>query len=255
VSTPESHATVELGRIVGIPGPGAKANSRERRDLTIIPIDSNNCLVIACDSCGAVGGKAADILKLPPRYAAKFATRVALTEVMCAGAVPIAITNGIISEMNPTGAEMIQAIGEEARLAGFPDIAITGSTEENFPTAMTGLAITVIGMCPTKDLRFAQAQAGDKFVLLGTPKVGAEVDLECAGFYKEIARLLQVPGVREIVPVGSKGVGYEIRNLAKLHGADIEIYDTGVDLCKSAGPVSCLVVLCAEGLPTSANLR
>ena len=75
---------------------------------------------------------------------------------------------------------------------------------------------------------------------------GAEVDLECPGFYKNIARLLQTPGVRKIVPVGSKGVGYEIRNLADLHRLDVEFHETKIDLCKSAGPVSCIVVLCAE---------
>ena len=216
-----------------------------RRDLTIVPM-GDNCLVIACDSCGAIGIKGGDVFKLQPRYAGKFAARVSLTEVMCAGALPVVITNGVACEMQPTGQEMILGIQDELKNAGISDIVLTGSTEENFATSMTALALTVIGTVPKSKLKFERAIGRDKLVLLGSPKVGSQVDLEGTGFYKEIARLLPLLGVKEIIPVGSKGVAYEAQALAALSGAECKLYQTEIDYLKSAGPATCLLVLCAQ---------
>jgi len=217
-----------------------------RRDLTIIAVSEQHCLVIACDSCGAVGIKDWDVLKIPPRYAAKFTARVALTEVMCSGALPTALTNGVACEMNPTGEQMILGIQDELKNTGITDIILTGSTEENFFTSMTALAITVIGIAKKSDLRFGQAVNDDKLVLFGVPSVGAEVDLDCAGFYTEISHLLSFPEVKEIVPVGSKGVAYEALTLAALSGVSSKLYETRIDYIKSAGPATCLLVLCGK---------
>ena len=217
----------------------------QRRDLTIVPAN-NNCLVIACDSCGAIGFKDGDVFKLPPRYTGKFTARVALTEVMCAGAMPVAITNGVSCEMHPTGEETILGIQEEMQNANITDIVLTGSTEENFATSMTALAITVIGTINESDLRFGRADQGDKFILFGKPFVGSEVDLESKGFYTEIRQLLQLTEVKEIIPVGSKGVAYEAEILANLNDAQFLLYKTEIDYYKSAGPVTCLLILCAE---------
>jgi len=220
-----------------------------RRDLTIISGVGNNCLVIACDSCGAVGEKVGDVLKLSAYYVAKFTARVALKEVMCSGALPVTIINGASCEMKPTGEEMILGIKEELRNANVSDIVLTGSTEENFATNMTALAITVIGIASENELKFKHAAKGDKLILLGSPSVGGEVNLECAGFYAEIRQLLAMPEVREIVPVGSKGIAYEAETLASMNSMLFRRNDVenvvSIDLYKSAGPATCLLVLCS----------
>jgi hypothetical protein len=53
------------------------------RDLTLIKIDSEKTMVIACDSCGSIGMKKYDVLKVPPFFTGKFTTKVALMEVLC----------------------------------------------------------------------------------------------------------------------------------------------------------------------------
>jgi len=218
-----------------------------RRDLTIVPLDgAQDCIVIACDSCGGVGLKEGDVFRLPPRYTAKFTARVALTEVICSGALPVAVANGVSSEMHPTGEETVLGIKDELKNASLTDIVLTGSTEENFAASMTALAITVIGTAKLSELRFKNAIDGDKLVLLGSPKAGTEVDLESAGFYLEIAWLLSMPEVKEIVPVGSKGVAYEAETLSALSGMSFKPYETEIDYFKSAGPATCLLVLCSE---------
>lgn len=217
-----------------------------RRDLTIMPVTESDCLVLACDSCGAIGLKPGDLLRIAPHYQGKHTSRVALTEVMCSGALPVVITNGVSCEMEPTGREVIRGIRGELADAGLTDVILTGSTEENFASSMTALAITVIGRVKKENLRFCKASAGDKVILLGTPKIGVEVDLDGKGFYEEIDWLLGRPDVKELVPVGSKGILYECQTLAALSDRRFMPYDTGVDYLKSAGPATCLLILCTS---------
>jgi hypothetical protein len=221
-----------------------------RRDLTIISGIGDKCLVIACDSCGAIGEKEADVLKLPAQYVSKFTTRVALSEVMCSGAIPATIINGAACEMKPTGEQLIFGIQEELRNANIADIVLTGSTEENFEVNVTAIAITVIGIAAKDELKFGKAAKEDKLILIGSPEAGAEVCLESVGFYGEIRQLLSLTGVREIVPVGSKGIAYEAKTLASINNMELRFSDAKktvpIDLQKSAGPATCLIVLCSE---------
>jgi len=217
-----------------------------RRDLTIISTEDEECFVIACDSCGAIGEKPEDILSLPAHLVAKLTLRVTLSEIMCAGAVPVTITNGAAAEMHPTGEQFILGIQDELKNAGFSDVTVTGSTEENFKTNMTALAITVIGACKESDLKFGKALKGDKLILLGEPRVGEAVDLQSIGFYSEIRELLRLPEVREIVPIGSKGIRYEADVLAAMSNMNIRYAETEICYESSAGPATCLIVLCSE---------
>jgi len=218
-----------------------------RRDLTVVPLppSGKKCLVLACDSCGGVGEKPGDVLKLPPYLAAKFTARVALTEIICSGAAPVAITNGVSCEMDPTGAETIAGVRDELREAGAGGIALTGSTEENFASCMTAVAVTAVGIAEEKKLKFCKASKGDAFILLGRPLCGDSVDTASKGYYPEIRKLLMMRGVREIVPVGSGGVLREALSLAALNGSGFLPAETEVDCVTSAGPATCLLVLCA----------
>ena len=139
---------------------------------------------------------------------------------------------------------MITAMKEELDSAGLSNVAITGSTEENFPTCMTALSVTVIGV--GEKLKFEPAKEEDVLVLIGSPKFGAEVDVESPGFYTEISRLLSMPQVKEIVPVGSKGIEYEAVTLASLSNMEVSFANTGIDYKKSAGPATCVLVLCND---------
>lgn len=216
-----------------------------RRDLTICDIGDKS-IIIACDSCGGIGMKEGDCLNISTYDVAKLTVRVGLTEVMCSGAIPIVITNNVACEMNPTGKECIRGIKAELINAGLENISITGSTEENFKTVMTAMGISVIGIAEKNTLKFNKAFHKDKVVLIGTPQIGNEVSLESKGFYKSINYLLSLPNVREIVPVGSKGIKYEAKTLAQLNGMVFKAYDTDVDIYKSAGPSTCIIVLCSD---------
>lgn len=221
-------------------------NIRKVRDLTLISVDDRKTMVVACDSCGSVGNKESDVLRVPPLITGKFTARVALCEVMCTGAQVVCLTNTVCNEMEPTGREIMMGIEEELRDAGLSNIVLTGSTEENFPTVTTGLGITVMGIVDNAALKINNVKNDALLIAIGMPKVGHEV-LACnpgdIADYKTIKRLLAMNGVREIVPVGSRGILYEAQELARSNRLHFVLNkNVKLDIEKSAGPGTVIIV-------------
>lgn len=228
---------------------------RKVRDLTLVTIDEQKTLVIACDSCGGVGMKEGDALKVSPQITGKFTARVALLEVVCAGAEVVCVTNNVCNEMDDTGKQVQQGIIEELEAAGIDQIVLTGSTEENFPTISTGIGITVLGIAASLQLKVNQIHQDAELVVIGQPKVGAEILTSQPGeivAYDTIQYLLARHDVCEIVPVGSKGIYYEAQQLAAYNDATLVLkQNIKLDIKKSAGPCSVILVAVTEaGLPS-----
>ncbi|MCL1912698.1 MAG: alpha-ribazole-5-phosphate synthase [Eubacteriaceae bacterium] len=219
--------------------------SSKRRDLTVAHLPSGMSIVIASDSIGSIGQKPNDMLACPAETVGAMAARVALLEVICSGAVPVSLHNVVANEMHPTASRMIEGIKGELGQARLGDIDINGSTEENFDTSMSAVGVTVVGIAQTACLRFGKSYPGDMVVIAGKPLVGAEVLDDTAGAkasYGDAQTLLDCSEVREIVPVGSKGIAYEAQVLANLNGLACELCDVdGIDFGKSGGPATCLI--------------
>jgi hypothetical protein len=190
-------------------------------------------------------------MAIDPYFVGKFTVRVTLLEVMASGATPIVVSDGLCCEMNPTGESILRGIEDEIELCGLKDVTLTGSTEENFPTSMTGIGLTVLGSALGSELRFGTGRAGDIAMLAGTPAVGSGVDLSDNRCYRNLARMLECRDTVEIVPVGSKGILYEANLLADLHKLSFEPITSGVDLSASAGPATCIIAMCR---PEAADL-
>ena len=227
------------------------------RDLTLIKIDENKTMVIACDSCGSIGMKPGDVLKVPPVFTGKYTARVALMEVLCTGAKVVTVVDAICNEMENTGSEIIKGIKEELKAARITDIVLTGSTEENFETVSTALGITVVGISENKALKVNNVKTNSIVVSIGLPKVGAELKLdndEEIVQYNSIEVLLNTPGVYEIVPVGSKGIHNEACQLAKFNGMKFIVEEKNrLDINKSAGPST--VVIAAMSQTALENIK
>jgi selenophosphate synthetase-related protein len=220
------------------------------RDLTLIKIGDNKTMVIACDSCGSVGMKEGDSLKVNPFYTGKYTARVGLLEVLCTGAEVVTVVDAICNEMKNTGEKIIRGIEEELNAAGIDRVVLTGSTEENFPTVSTALGITVIGIVETEVLKVNSVKENSIVVSIGLPKVGDEVKLsndEDIVHYCDIQILLHTKGVYEIIPVGSKGIFDEARQLAKNNGMRLVIDgNIKVDINKSAGPSTVIIAAVSD---------
>ena len=220
------------------------------RDLSLLYLDEQKILVTACDSCGAVGMKPHDMLFSTPEVTGALTARVALMEVMCTGAKVQCIYNTLSCEMHPTGERIIAGIHSELEKAGLDAELLSGSTEENFQTLMTATGVVAIGLCEEKP-RLGEVKAGNVAVLIARPKSGAQikqpVDDDLVS-YEEIKTLLQMEGVREIVPCGSKGVLYEAKQIAEC--SDLKFVTTESDdelLHASAGTATCAVVAIDRG--------
>lgn len=217
------------------------------RDLDLIPISGDNYLVIGCDSCGGIGQKEMDEVKAPYSIVGAFTLRVALMEVIVSGAEIIGVVDTLNTSMEDGGRELIEGIKDELKRSSINLPVFTGSTEENFRTLQTGLGITVIGMVHKDRLRLCKASKGDVIAIVGKPKVGSEV-LEDKGEIidiNDIKTLLSTDGVNEIVPVGSKGILYEIESLCNSVSLNYTL-DKGssLDIKRSGGPSTCCVIAC-----------
>ncbi len=215
----------------------------KRRDLTIVPLGHNQCLVMACDSCGGVGEKKGDVLYAATEMVGRMAARVVLMEVLASGANVIAVHNMVCCERHKTGQQVIQGIEAELVKANIQVEVLNGSTEENFQTVMTAVGVTAIGIADTNKLRFMSAAKGDRIIAIGTPLVGDEIFGQALPDYSDIKQLLLDIQVKEIVPVGSKGILYEANLLATLNQLSFDPSPCGLDLEKSAGPATCLVAV------------
>lgn len=222
----------------------------KHRDLTLIDINQDQVLVIACDSSGGIGEKENDIVKTSPEIVGYFGAQVAMMEILSFGAKPISLIDTLAVEMEDTGRRVIKGIKEALEVLDFNmENIITGSTEENFPVTVTGVGITVIGIMDKKNLVLKKTKAGFISALVGLPKVGNEI-LENSRDIMTIENLLKLKEknfIKEILPVGSKGILYELEEMAKTNKLQLLLEkDIKSDIHKSAGPSTCAVVSLEE---------
>lgn len=219
---------------------------KRHRDLTLIDINKEQKLVISCDSSGGIGEKENDIVKTSPEFVGYCGTHVALMEIMAFGVRPSLLVNTLSVEMDNTGLRIIEGIKQALKPLNLEDeIIITGSTEENFPVSVTGLGITVIGIIDKSAWKKPQTKSGMIAVVVGIPKVGDEV-LEDQGQIMDIGKLIHLREkdyIGEILPVGSKGIGFELKEMAKYSDLDFILQEEiSIDLEKSGGPSTCVIV-------------
>jgi len=215
------------------------------RDLLIL----DGTLVIAADSIGGIGPKPADTVYSDARTVAHFALRVPLLEVICAGARPIAVIDNLCVELEPTGIPMIEEIRRLAAEAGVQPNAVTGSTEENVTTRATGIGVTVIGRVGPDDLLSGGSHGGDVVICAGLP-LSAPRDEVWIGHPDQItvavtSAVIAFGLVHDSLPVGSRGVAWEVAQLAASAGLEHEwLAATEVSLTASGGPASCVLFSC-----------
>ncbi|CAM3266231.1 AIR synthase related protein [Vagococcus fessus] len=217
------------------------------RDLTVIPFNEKENLVIACDSSASIGMKSHDFIKAPPSIMAAYCLRVPLLELFSVGAEILSVVDLIGNEYENTGKEMLEGIKSELMKADLSSVPINGSTEENMPTVMSTIGITVIGKVSKDNFRFGKLKEADYIGYFGVPYVGTEVvaNHETIFSYPELKQLLNEEGIREILPVGSKGILNESITLANSSNLSFKLRDKEIDtehLEKSAGPATVLVI-------------
>lgn len=220
------------------------------RDVAVSFLKEGQCLIAACDSSGAIGSKALDVVQVPERITGRFAARVALFEVLAAGAEPKMLTVAISNENVPTGEGILEGVREELRALNLEDLPLVISTEKNMITQQTGLGISAIGVAEVESLRLGVTQAGDFIYGLGAPKVGPEIfgaeDPEIIQG-EHIRKLLGTKSVHDVVPIGSQGIRGEAESLAYSAKGIVRFESTcQMEMNKSAGPSTALIFTTGE---------
>lgn len=229
------------------------------RDVEVSFINEEQCVVIACDSCGAIGLKEMDMVKINPSTVGKLTAKVALMEVISVGAIPKMLSVAICNEPSPTGDSILNGVRQQLKevhsnYCDFNDqIPIAISTEKNIITSQTSLGITVVGLCKKNNLRISASKIDDFVYCIGKPKVGNEITEE---FDTEIASITHIRElqknnkVHDIVPVGSQGVLKEVEMLASNSNLKfaLELTSDELDIYKTAGPSTCIIFTTQEDI-------
>jgi hypothetical protein len=221
---------------------------RQVRDLLITELTEEIWLVTASDSAGGIGPKSHDSFFTTGYELGRMVIRVPIMEVLASGAVPITVIDALAVEMDPTGREIIHGVKDESADAGInPDLAVTGSTEDNVITVQTGVGAVVIGFVHKKDFRPGKSSDGDIVICVGIPKSAPEYKVAYSDpeitTPQTVRELSKLDFVHDILPVGSKGVRHEFQELANSAQLEGSYYnDILIDINKSGGPSTCCLV-------------
>ncbi|MCA0170395.1 ATP-binding protein [Bacillus sp. RAR_GA_16] len=212
------------------------------RDGTVIGLGEET-LVITSDNSGAIGLKDQDHVAVPYDVVSYYAFRVAVMENIAFGGAPVSVVLHNFCGDSEWKA-LVSGLERGKRELGFDhEITITGSSETNMPLLQSALGVVVIGK-QNRALSEVRLDDTTKFAVIGKPLVGEEVVKEAS----EIAPLelfhwiSEQEGVQAVLPVGSKGILYELDEL--VDGVEVEesMVRSELDLKKSSGPSTCFIV-------------
>lgn len=183
----------------------------DRRDPIVVNTGSD-MIVIACDSCGGIGDKVNDTLKVPVELVGRVTLRVPIFEILSIGAKTISVSIAISNEPDDTGNRILDGVKDELiEILGYiPPMVI--STEKNIPTTMTGLGVTVIGTLNGGEPQVCENPFNYHGYLVGMPSVGEEVILNKDKILSknQLDKIIGMKEVLEIIPCGSSGVVGEL---------------------------------------------
>ncbi|NYF23462.1 hypothetical protein [Sporosarcina sp. JAI121] len=202
-------------------------------------IDIGGGYIVTTDNSGGIGEKPQDIVTVPDRITAYFATRVALLEQWAAHAEPVAILihnfSGSASWKN-----YVAGVTDLFHESGLEVPSISGSSETNMELVQSAMAVTMIGKkieSPTEE--------NSSWFTYGSPLVGDEVRDRA----EEIASVALIHAAKKsgiihrVWPVGSRGILEEVRLMVGNEEARVE---SVLDTAKSAGPSTVVILAVLE---------
>lgn len=216
-----------------------------KRDALVIPFNDKEELVIASDNSGSIGMKPLDDVEVPYHIVSYFTFRVAYMECVVAGGTPLSI-----NLMNFNGNEawdgLTKGINQGIEEVGINELPITGSTESNFTLKQSAMSMTIIGKREvSKNQKESLKEGQYNIAVIGKPLVGYEV----INNQEKVAPLYlfqwfsEQKDVFTILPVGSKGIAYELTKVWPNHNIT---FSNEIDVIKSAGPATCFIVIYAK---------
>lgn len=200
-------------------------------------IDENT--VVTVDNSGCIGEKQLDAVYATNEMTAYYTTRVALLEQWCAGAHPshIFLANFTSDAAWSDYVKGIKRAFDEIK-ESIP--TIKGSTESNFQSLQSGLSLMMIGKL---QFQLISNKESYNWYVIGKPLVGQEVidEEKHVAKLKEIYNLLKRGIVKQVWPVGSKGLRVELERI--FPGRQVTC---SLSLDKTSGPSTSVIVAVKE---------
>ncbi len=204
------------------------------RDLLYLPQEIGS-LVLATDCSSCIGMQEKDLVEASYAITSFYLARVVLMELISVGATPLAYT--LNSSFPDHWSELQAGIEEAFSQIGLVDPPHIGSSEKNYPAEQTSVGITILGEIGNA----TEKPTCQEFAVVGIPLVGQELlgnEYQSVSL-EECLALRQDPAIGEMLPVGSRGIRQEFETHFQ---KSIATGDATLDLDKSAGPSSCLIV-------------
>lgn len=212
-----------------------------RRDVLEVKTGGET-LILAADNSGAIGRKEHDRVTVSYETLGYFSFRTAVMECMAAGGSPAAV---ILQNFcgDEAWASLEAGIARGQRELGM-DLPHTGSSETNMEMVQSALGILIVGR-KEKDLPLNTVE---RIAVIGKPLSGEEV-LQNPELMAPLALFKELCGMQDMVllPVGSKGIGYEWGRLTGDKALPVPVQDA-VDTLASAGPSTCFLAAYPEAL-------
>lgn len=214
------------------------------RDILFIPSSEERELVISTDCSGGIGEKPDDVVFATNCLVSYFSMRVAIMELLAVGATPTAV---VLSNFtgDQSWHEYVEGIHQVCGELQISPLPLVGSTETNMSLQQSAIGLTVLGEIHNQQKRIKKTPGNAKFAVIGEPLVGDKVITEKA----RVAPLslfrtcLELTGIYELVPVGSKGILYELELLLKINEFSIcKIAGSSLNLYVSSGPATCFII-------------
>ena len=192
-------------------------------------------LIVTTDNSGGIGEKADDLVAVPDRITARFATRVALLEQWAAGAEPEAVLLHNFSG-DASWDRYCDGVRDVFDEIGAVVPPISGSSETNMPLRQSAMAVTLIGR-----RTFESSVLDGAWFTYGTPLVGEEV-LTRETQIASLAALYEARRnglIQRIWPVGSSGILAEWQAVT---GDPTRELASSLDVTGSAGPATVVLL-------------
>ncbi|MFC5713251.1 ATPase [Thalassorhabdus alkalitolerans] len=214
------------------------------RDVAYYPLSEDKELVIAADCSGGVGEKASDEVEASYELVGKYSARVAVMEALSVGAslTGISLHNFCGQEEWP---RLVKGVQEVLTETGYPHLPLTGSTESNMNMVQSAFGVTAIGTVSPEAKKTEKTPENAGFAVVGTPLWGDSVLAKKDKVLplSLFRSLVDHPGVYEIVPVGSKGIKFELDTLCQMNSLKpLSVSDSPFDQFSSAGPATCVII-------------
>ncbi|MED1470837.1 ATP-binding protein [Bacillus salipaludis] len=218
------------------------------RDFVTLTLNERESLIIANDNSGGIGMKDDDFVKVSYETVAYYSFRVAAMECLAGGGEPLSVVLQNFCGNEPWE-DLLKGVQKGLNELNLKEVSITGSTESNFSLKQSALGIIVIGKKETDTVMEVSFSDTLRVAIIGMPLVGNEVveqpdNVVPLALFKEISRLKEVV----VLPVGSKGILYELNQLFSNMVLEKVNLITDVDVFKSSGPSTCFIAVYPVGL-------